>query len=85
MGLTSICVILNCSRTIVARIVYDLPSDSYFLSLSSDMVFMKFRQKIFKMENYKPFYHFYFFNNDISATNQYIKLRVSACILNIPV
>ena len=43
---------------------------------------MKFRQKIFKLENYKRFYHFYFLNKDISVTNQYIKLRFSACFLS---
>ena len=51
-----------------------------FFSLSSDIVYMKFRQKLFKLENYN---HFYFFSMDILVTNQCIKLRFSACILNI--
>ena len=76
-GLTSICVILNYSKTIVARIVYDIPSES-FVALSSDIVFIQCRQRIFKIKIYKRFYHFCFLNKDISATNQYIKLKLSA-------
>ena len=75
--------ILNYSGTIVARIVHDIPSESYFFSLSSDIVFTKFPQKIFKMGNYKRFYQFYFLNKHISVIYQYISLRFSACIRNV--
>ena len=47
--LTSICIFLNHSGTIVVRIVYDIPSESLFFALSSDIVFMEFGQRIFKI------------------------------------
>ena len=63
-GLALICVFLNYSEIIIARILCDTSYERYLFSLSRYVVIRRFRQKILKVEIQKRFFHFYFLNKD---------------------
>ena len=79
-GLASICVFSNYSGTIVARILYYIPYERYYFSLSNDIVIRKFRLKISKMEISKRFYHYYLLNRNIFYHYYLLNRNISVTI-----
>ena len=64
--------------------VYHIYYERSYFSLSFDIQVILKGRKLRKLRIYNDFFHFYFFNMDISVTIYAIDLRFSVYILKVP-